>query len=327
MTTKTEYVTAPGTTPASGASADAGAPGSVAEPTAVPATPTVSATSPARRGPLVRLGWFLVDEPIVALGLVVITLVVLCALFPGLIARQNPDTSNLLAARQGPSAAHWFGTDEIGRDVFSRVVYGTRISLLIGIGATLVGALIGCAVGVVAGFMGGAVDSVLMRCVDVLLAFPGVLLALAVIAIYGPGTETLLVAIGIISIPGYARVIRAEVVAAKSRPFVEAAVSTGVTRRRLVLHHVLPNALPPIIVLATVGVGFSLLAASSLSFLGLGPKPPSPEWGAILADGRNYLQSAWWIAVFPGLAILLTVASVNVLGQWLRERFDIRSQQ
>jgi peptide/nickel transport system permease protein len=295
------------------------------------ASQRVSAATPgattARRGRLVRLGWFLLDEPLVALSMLIIALVLVCALFPGLIAKQNPDTSSLLASLQSPSGAHWFGTDNIGRDIFSRVVYGTRISLLIGIGATLVGALIGCAIGLVAGFAGGLVDSVLMRCIDVLLAFPGVLLALAIIAIYGPGTATLLVAIGIISIPGYARVIRAEVVAAKSRPFVEAAVSTGATRRRLVLHHILPNALPPIIVLATVGIGFSLLAASSLSFLGLGPKPPSPEWGAILADGRNYLQSAWWIAVFPGVAILLTVASVNVLGQWLRERFDIRSQQ
>jgi peptide/nickel transport system permease protein len=295
------------------------------------ATDRASAASPGttavHRGRLIRLGWFLLDEPLVALSMVIIAVILVCALFPGLIAPQNPDTSNLLASLQSPSAAHWFGTDNIGRDIFSRVVYGTRISLLIGIGATLVGALIGCAIGLVAGFVGGVVDSVLMRCIDVLLAFPGVLLALAIIAIYGPGTATLLVAIGIISIPGYARVIRAEVVATKSRPFVEAAVSTGATRRRLVLHHILPNALPPIIVLATVGIGFSLLAASSLSFLGLGPKPPSPEWGAILADGRNYLQSAWWIAVFPGVAILLTVASVNVLGQWLRERFDIRSQQ
>jgi peptide/nickel transport system permease protein len=274
-----------------------------------------------------RLGWFVVDEPVVVVGLLIVAIVLVCALVPGLIASQNPDTSNLLAARQGPSAAHWFGTDQIGRDVFSRVVYGTRISLLIGIGATLVGALIGSAIGVVAGFVGGLTDSILMRCIDVLLAFPGVLLALAIIAIYGPGTATLLVAIGIISIPGFARVIRAEVVAAKSRQFVEAAVSSGATRRRLIFRYVLPNSIPPIIVLATVGVGFSLLAASSLSFLGLGPKPPSPEWGAILADGRSFLESAWWIAVFPGLAILLTVASINVVGQWLRERLDIRGRQ
>jgi peptide/nickel transport system permease protein len=280
-----------------------------------------------KRSRLVRLGWFVVEEPAVVLCMLILLVVLACAVVPGLLASQNPDVSNLLAARTGPSAAHWFGTDQIGRDVFSRVVYGTRVSLLIGIGATLVGAVIGCAFGLIAGFVGGIVDSIIMRCIDVLLAFPGVLLALAIIAIYGPSVTTLLIAIGIISIPGYARVIRAEAVAAKARPFVEAAISTGATRRRLILHQILPNALPPIMVLATVGVGYSLLAASGLSFIGLGPKPPSPEWGSILADGQDFLQTAWWIAVFPGLAILFTVAAINVVGQWLRERFDIRNRQ
>jgi peptide/nickel transport system permease protein len=278
------------------------------------------------RSPLAQAGYFIRDEPVVAFCMVVLLVMILCAVAPGLVAGQNPDVTNLLAIQQAPSSAHWFGTDQIGRDVFARVVYGTRISLLIGIGATLVGALIGSAVGVVAGYVGGIVDSILMRCIDVQLAFPGVLFALAIIAVYGPGTATLLAAVGIISIPGYARVMRVEVISVKSRPFIEAAVSTGATRRRLILRHVLPNTLPPIIVLATVGVGFSLLAASALSFLGLGPQPPSPEWGAILADGRSFLQTAWWIALFPGLAILFAVASVNVVGQWLGERFDIRTR-
>lgn len=289
----------------------------------LPGTLATKAWSRARRG-MATFGRFVIDEPLVAISFSILAVVVLCALAPGLMAPQNPDASSLEAVRQTPSAAHLFGTDQVGRDVFSRVIYGTRISLLIGIGATLVGAVVGCVVGMVAGYVGGVVDSVLMRCVDVLLAIPGVLLALAIIAIYGPGLVTLLAAIGIISIPGFARVIRGEVIAVKSRPFTEAAVSTAITRRRLLMHHILPNALPPIIVLATVGVGFSLLAASSLSFLGLGPQPPSPEWGAILADGRSFLQNAWWIAVFPGLAILLTVASINIIGQWLRERLDIR---
>jgi peptide/nickel transport system permease protein len=226
----------------------------------------------------------------------------------------------------GPSRAHPFGTDALGRDVLSRIIYGARISLQVSLLATLVGAALGSLVGLIAGYFGGWVDAVMMRLVDVMLAFPGVLLAMAIIAARGPGTSNLVLAIGIASIPGYARLLRGQVLALRKRPFVEASYAVGAGPARLMFRHILPNAISPVIVLATVGIGFALLAASSLSFIGLGAQPPSPEWGAMLADGRSFLKDAWWIGTFPGVAIFLTVVSINVVGQWLRERTDPRRQ-
>jgi peptide/nickel transport system permease protein len=251
-------------------------------------------------------------------------LLALCTVAPGLVAPSDPTAGNLQEVRLGPSRSHPFGTDQLGRDVLSRVVHGTRISLAVGVLATLVGVALGGLLGLVAGFSSGIVDTLAMRLVDVMLAFPGVLLAMAIVAARGTGIDNLVIAIGIASIPGYARLVRGQALTVRRRPYVEAARAAGAGPTRLMVRHVLPNIVSPVIVLATVGIGFSLLAGSSLSFIGLGAQPPSPEWGAMLADGRSFLDDAWWIATFPGLAIFLTVVAVNVTGQWLRERFDPR---
>lgn len=275
-----------------------------------------------RPGTASRLGRFVRAEPFVGVCLGLFLLLAVCVVAPGLAAPADPTKGQLRDVRQAPSLAHPFGTDALGRDVLSRVIFGARISLAVGVLATVVGAALGGLLGLVAGFAGGIVDTLAMRFVDVMLAFPGVLLAMAIIAARGTGTGNLVVAIGIASIPGYARLVRGQVLSVRKRPFVEASLAAGAGPARLMLRHVLPNVVSPVIVLATVGIGFSLLAGSSLSFIGLGAQPPSPGWGAMLADGRSYLRDAWWIATFPGLAIFLTVIAVNVVGQWLRERFD-----
>lgn len=281
-----------------------------------------------RRWPRPSTAWigrgvrFAGAEPLVGLCFVLLVLLAACVVAPGILAPRDPTESVLSSARQGPSMSHPFGTDGLGRDVLSRVIYGARISLAMGVLATLLGAVAGGLLGLVAGYLGGIVDTIAMRIVDVMLAFPGILLAMAIIAARGRGTGNLILAIGIGAVPGYARLMRGQVLALRRRPFIEAAVASGAGTWRLMLRHVLPNVLSPILVLATIGIGFALLAGSSLSFIGLGPQPPSPEWGAMLSDGRNYLNDAWWIGTFPGLAIFLTVVAVNVVGQWLRERFD-----
>jgi peptide/nickel transport system permease protein len=269
-----------------------------------------------------RLRRFARREPFVAVSLLLFLLLALCTLAPGQVATADPTDGELSEVRQSPSLAHPFGTDALGRDVFSRVIHGTRISLEVGLLATLLGVALGGLLGLVAGFAGGFVDILAMRLVDVMLAFPGVLLAMAIIAARGRGIGNLVLAIGIASIPGYARLVRGQVLTVRQRPYVEAARAAGARPARLMFRHVLPNIVSPVIVLATIGIGFSLLAGSSLSFIGLGAQPPSPEWGAMLSDGRSFLNDAWWIATFPGLAIFLTVVAVNVTGQWLRERVD-----
>jgi peptide/nickel transport system permease protein len=269
-----------------------------------------------------RLGRFARTEPFVGACLLFFVVLAVCALVPRLVAPFDPTVGQLSEVREAPSAMHPFGTDALGRDVLSRVLHGTRISLEVGVLSTLVGVALGGLLGLVAGFSGGAIDVAAMRLVDVMLAFPGVLLAMAIIAARGTGIGNLVIAIGIASIPGYARLVRGQVLTVRQRPYVEAARAAGARPLRLMFRHLLPNIVSPVIVLATIGIGFSLLAGSSLSFIGLGAQPPSPEWGAMLSDGRSYLNDAWWIATFPGLAIFLTVIAVNVTGQWLRERFD-----
>jgi peptide/nickel transport system permease protein len=265
---------------------------------------------------------FVRTEPFVAACLGLFVILAICTILPGLVAPSDPATGQLSIVRKGPSFAHPFGTDALGRDVLSRVIYGTRISLEIGVVSTLLGAALGGLVGLVAGFSGGIIDSLIMRFVDVMMAFPGILLAMAIIAARGRGVTNLLIAIGIGSIPSYARLVRGQVLTVRRRPYIEASLAGGAGPTRLMVRHILPNILSPVMVLATIGIGFSLLAGSSLSFIGLGAQPPSPEWGAMLADGRSFLNDAWWIATFPGLAIFFTVVAINVTGQWLRERFD-----
>jgi peptide/nickel transport system permease protein len=271
------------------------------------------------------IGKFARREPFVLLCLALLLVLVVCAIAPGWIATHNPTKGSLKDVRHAPSGSHPLGTDALGRDVLSRIIFGARISLQVSLLATFVGAALGSVLGLIAGYFGGVVDAIAMRFVDVMLAFPGVLLAMAIIAARGRGISNLVLAIGIASIPGYARLLRGQVLSIRKRPFIEASISAGAGPGRMMFRHILPNAIGPVIVLATVGIGFALLAASSLSFIGLGAQPPSPEWGAMLADGRTFLKDAWWIGTFPGVAIFLTVVSINVVGQWLRERSDPRS--
>ncbi|GAA1755078.1 ABC transporter permease [Agromyces humatus] len=239
---------------------------------------------------------------------------------PGLLETQDPNQISPGEAFESPSLAHWFGTDESGRDVYSRVVAGTGTSLLIGVTATFIGLALGLVLGVLAGFGGRVVDYGVNRLVEVLFAFPGLLLALLVIVVYGPGPVTATIAVGLSTAPGYARIIRGQFVAIRSSQYVEAARVLGHSRGRVIARHVLPNALIPIFVLATLGVGQAIVWAAALSYLGLGAQPPAAEWGAMLAAGRTYLSVAWWMTVFPGLMIVGTTISTTVLGRALARR-------
>lgn len=244
-------------------------------------------------------------------------LVVLAAAAPGLLSGTDPYAADTAALLQPPSAQHWFGTDQIGRDLFSRVVHGSSLSLRATLLAVAVGVVLGAAVGLVAGSAGGWVDAVLMRVVDVLLAIPSLLLSLAIITVLGFGTLNVAIAVGFGSVAACARVMRSEVLRVHGSPYVEAAASLGVRRPTVLLRHVLPNAAGPVLVLAALDFGTAVLAVSSLSFLGYGAKPPTPEWGSLVATGRDFLGSGWWLTTLPGLVIVATVLAANRLARAL----------
>lgn len=258
------------------------------------------------------------------MGLIIIVLLAAVALSAKVLAPYDPNQIDVGGFLDKPSIDHLFGTDSLRRDVFSRVVYGSRISLTVGFISVAIGAVFGSAVGLVAGYYAGWVDNLLMRLIDVMLAFPGILLALAIVSILGPSLNNLMIAVGVSAIPTYARLTRGSVLAARENVYVEAARSVGVPNRQIVLRHILPNVVSPIIVAATLGVGTSILAAAALSFLGLGSQPPEPEWGRMLSEGRGYLRDQWWISAFPGIAIMVTVLGVNMLGDGLRDALDPR---
>lgn len=275
----------------------------------------VSAASHAptrRRGRMPRIG------TVLAAAFVVFLLAATVA--PELVATQDPNEIAPGDAFQSPSLAHWFGTDESGRDIYSRVVAGTATSLLIGVTATAIGLALGLGLGVLASFGGRIADFSVNRLVEVLFAFPGLLLALLVIVVYGPGPVTATVAVGLSTAPGYARIIRGQLVAIRSSQYVEAARVLGRSPARIISRHVLPNALMPLFVLATLGIGQAIVWAAALSYLGLGAQPPAAEWGAMLAAGRTYLATAWWMTVFPGLMIVGTTIATTVLGRALTRR-------
>jgi peptide/nickel transport system permease protein len=254
-------------------------------------------------------------------GAVVIVVFVLAGIFAPVIAPQDPNAISR-DRRAAPSADHWLGTDELGRDLLSRVIYGARVSLRVGLVTIGIALSAGTLLGVVAGYFGGWVDALLMRLTDIMLAFPGILLAIAIIAILGPGLYNVMIAVGIEAIPVYTRTARASTLAIKEREFVVAARATGAGHERIIRRHVLPNIVAPLIVLATIGVAGSILAAAGLSYLGLGAQPPTAEWGAMLSSARNYLRDSWWIATFPGVAIMLVVLALNLFGDGLRDVLD-----
>ncbi|MEU7866580.1 ABC transporter permease [Dactylosporangium sp. NPDC049140] len=253
-----------------------------------------------------------------------LAVVVLAALAPRLLAGADPLAADPLAALQAPSAEHWFGTDQLGRDVFTRTVYGARYSLAIGAASTLLSLVAGGLVGLLAGLAPRWADEVLSRALDVLSAFPEVLLALLFIAFTDPGTPSLILAIALAFAPRYGRIVRAETLLVRRSGYVEQAVTFGLSRARLAWRHILPNVLGPLPILATIGLGTAIVNASALSFLGMGPQPPSPEWGAMLSESRNYLRVAWWSAILPGAALTVTVISLTAVGRRLQRRFEGR---
>lgn len=260
----------------------------------------------------------------VVVAVLFLLLLLVAVIAPGVLSRDAPLYSDITSLLRGPSAAHWFGTDDVGRDVYSRVVYGARDSLLIGIVAMITGLLGGLALGNLAGLAGRAVDEVVVRVLDVMSAIPGVVLAILVIAFTHPGVTNVAVAVGIASIPRFGRVIRAQVFVVKRTDYVRHAVIYGQRRRRIVWRHVVPNVLGVLPVIATLDIGTSIIWGAGLSFLGLGPQPPTPEWGLMLSESLTNLQTAWWSGVFPGLALTLTVVAFTTVGRELQRRVSGR---
>ena len=266
----------------------------------------------------------LVSNQQVRAGLAIVALFVGVAVAAPLVAPQSPALQNLSEDLQPPHAGHPFGQDKLGRDVLSRVVYGARVSLLVGVAVAGLSAVLGLVIGSIAGYAGGRVDDLLMRAIDVLLAFPGILLAIGLSAVLGPSLRNVLLALCIIGWTGYARLVRAEVLAWREREFVSAASALGATPWRVLSRHIVPQLLTPLGVQVTFGIAGAIVSEASLSFLGLGVQPPTPSWGAMINEGRSFLLIAPHVALFPGLAVMLTVLGFTLLGDGLRDALDVR---
>lgn len=257
-------------------------------------------------------------------GVAIIIFFVLIAIFAPVITQYPYDEGNLMDKNKPPSAEHWFGTDYNGRDLFTRVIYGARISLWVGTFSVLGSIVAGTFLGLLAGFYGRWVDMLISRFFDIMLAFPSILLAIAIVSILGPSLSNALLAIAIINIPTYGRLVRSKVLSLKEEEYVMAARAMGMKDSRILLRHILPNSIAPVIVTGTLGIATAIIEAAALGFLGLGAQPPEPEWGKMLADSREYIQKAPWTVIFPGLSIMLTVLGFNLIGDGLRDALDPR---
>ncbi|MGP0576892.1 ABC transporter permease [Paenibacillus peoriae] len=259
------------------------------------------------------------------IGFIFIVCWTLIAILSSWIVPHDPYVTDPANKLLPPSVEHWFGTDNYGRDILSRVIYGARISIWTGMIAVSISFIIGVPLGAIAGFYGGRMGSIIMRCMDILLAFPSLVLAMAIAAAMGPGLMSALIAVGIVGIPEFARLIHGQTISLREKEFVEASRAIGVTNGTILFRHILPNALAPLLVNATLGMGFAILTSASLSFLGLGVKPPIAEWGAMISEGRAYIISGeWWIVTFPGLGIATAILGFNLLGDGLRDVLDPR---
>jgi peptide/nickel transport system permease protein len=257
-------------------------------------------------------------------GLVVIALLVIIAALAPAIVPYPPNDQSFRIKLEPPSGEHWLGTDEFGRDVLSRVLVGTRVALLVGIVPVVIALVLGVTLGLLAGYYGGTIDQIVMRLIDILLAFPWLLLAIGIVAVLGPGINNVIIAVAIVYIPAFARIVRGSVLSIKEKEFVEAARAMGQPDSRIIAKHVLANAWAPIIVLSTLSIGQAIIYAAGLSFIGLGTQPPDADWGVMLTSGREYLRDAPWLGFFPGLAILITVLAFNLFGDGLRDALDPR---
>jgi peptide/nickel transport system permease protein len=283
--------------------------------------PAPPAAAPAQQGTALR------DNPLLVVGGLVSAAIVVVAVFAPLIAPFPGDAATAthpFAVLHAPSAQHWFGTDQVGRDILSRVLYGARISPLIAFFVLLIACLIGIPLGIAAGYFGGWLDDVIMRVTDIFLAFPALLLALALAAVLPPSLTSVTIAIAATWWPWYTRLIRGQAASVAGRPYIESCRALGISRRRIIFRHILPNAITPLIVQISLDVGGVILTASALSFLGLGAQDPTPDWGLMVSEGQTYFTTNWWVVTFPGLAILLTAFAFNLLGDGLRDVLDPR---
>ncbi len=255
-------------------------------------------------------------------GMAIVLLFILLAIFAPLITKEGINEQDIVNRLQPPSGEHWLGTDDFGRDIFSRVIYGARVSLWVGFSSVVGSIVVGCLLGIIAGYYGRWVDTIISRFFDIMLAFPSILLAIAIVAVLGPSLRNALIAIAIINVPNFGRLIRSKVLSVKEEEYITSAKAVGLRDVRILFSHILPNSMAPVIVQGTLAIATAILEAAALGFLGLGAQPPTPEWGKMLADSKNYLQSAPWTMIFPGLAIMLTVLGFNLMGDGLRDAMD-----
>ena len=258
-------------------------------------------------------------------GAMILLIILMAFIGPWIITNftdLRPNETDLVNKLQGPSAAHWFGTDSYGRDIFTRVVFGTRLTLYVGFFSVFIGGIVGIIFGIVAGYYGGRIDTVIMRLMDVLLAFPGILLALAIVAVLGGSLTNVIIAVGIFSVPAFARVVRGSTLSVRKLEYIDAVRALGSSDFRIIFKHILPNIMSPIIVQASLRIATAILTGAGLAFLGLGAQPPAPEWGAMLNEGRQYMYEAGHVALFPGLMIVLVVLAFNIFGDGVRDALD-----
>lgn len=255
-------------------------------------------------------------------GGILILFFIVTAIIGPLLTTKDPNEIDILNKIQGPSAEHWFGTDNFGRDIFTRIIHGMGITLYVGFFSVIIGGVIGVLFGVISGYYGGKLDTVIMRIMDILLAFPGIILALAIVSVLGGSLTNVIIAVGVFSIPAFARIVRGSTLTVRKLEYIDAMRALGATDARIIFKHILPNVMSPIIVQATLRIATAVLTASGLSFLGLGAKPPTPEWGAMLSDGRSYMADAPHMVLVPGIMIVLVVLAFNIFGDGLRDALD-----
>jgi peptide/nickel transport system permease protein len=283
-----------------------------------------STVAPSLRGLRLVARAPILANPLNVVSFALIALFAACAVLAPLLAPYDPLLQDLGSRLRPPSPEHWLGTDSLGRDIASRILYGARISLIIGVVVVASAGVVGTIIGLIAGYAGGLVDEALMRLTEVFLAFPALILAMAIAGALGPSLTNAIIAIAAVSWAVYARLTRGQILSLRQREFVEAARAIGASRVRIVWHHLLPNVLAPLMIQASFDLGSSIIAAAGLSFIGFGAQPPTPEWGVMISEGRNYISTQPWLSLFPGLAILFAVGSFNLLGDGLRDAFDPR---